>query len=72
MKNVRSVVLSVLMVAVFALALTGLKQEKTVAGEKDKGEITVYTALEDEQVTEYLAAFNCLSPKAGHGIAYFS
>ncbi|MHC1772235.1 MAG: putative 2-aminoethylphosphonate ABC transporter substrate-binding protein [Flexilinea sp.] len=62
MKNVRSVVLSVLMVAVFALALTGLRQEKTVAGEKDKGEITVYTALEDEQVTEYLAAFNTRYP----------
>ena len=28
-------------------------------GEKSQsGEITVYTALEDEQVTEYLAAFN--------------
>ncbi|MCL1857547.1 MAG: putative 2-aminoethylphosphonate ABC transporter substrate-binding protein [Kiritimatiellaeota bacterium] len=34
---------------------------KTV-GQKDKGEITVYTALEDEQVEEYLAAFNKKHP----------
>lgn len=34
-------------------------EEKT---NKDKGDITVYTALEDEQVTEYLAAFNSEYP----------
>ena len=28
------------------------------AEEATEGEITVYTALEDEQVTEYLAVFN--------------
>lgn len=38
-------------------AMTGCGQEQTTAT-PDKGEITVYTALEDEQVTDYIQDFN--------------
>jgi iron(III) transport system substrate-binding protein len=34
----------------------------SLTGDRQSGEITVYTALEDEQVTEYLAAFNATYP----------
>jgi iron(III) transport system substrate-binding protein len=40
---------------------TALAAPKTT-GQKDKGEVTVYTALEDEQVEEYLAVFNKKHP----------
>lgn len=33
-----------------------------LTGERESGTITVYTALEDEQVSEYLAAFNARYP----------
>ncbi|MCL1879301.1 MAG: putative 2-aminoethylphosphonate ABC transporter substrate-binding protein [Actinomycetia bacterium] len=42
---------------------TGNKGNSTApTGEGSKGEITVYTALEDEQVEEYLKAFNTRYP----------
>ena len=63
--------LSLLLIAAMAFSVFALtsctdsgedpaaETESTGAEEKSaEGEITVYTALEDEQVTEYLAAFN--------------
>lgn len=45
---------------VFASSLLFLSscKEEAETGNPNKGSITVYTALEDEQVTEYLAVFN--------------
>ena len=48
--------------AALAAATTHGAPAKTT-GQKDKGDITVYTALEDELVEAYLAAFNKRHPK---------
>ena len=40
------------------LFLTNCKEEKQSVGLLESGTITVYTALEDELVTEYLESFN--------------
>jgi len=47
-----------------SLLLTSGCAEKTakLSGDRQSGEIIVYTALEDEQVTEYLAVFNSQYP----------
>ena len=48
-----------IMLTLVVIVATGCANEKTPeTGSKDSGEIVVYTALEDELVTEYLAAFN--------------
>lgn len=41
---------------------SGTSDSSATSGEKDKGTITVYTALEDEIVTEYLKDFNAKYP----------
>jgi iron(III) transport system substrate-binding protein len=38
--------------------LSGCVKEEPVSGDRNRGEISVYTALEDELVTEYLGVFN--------------
>jgi iron(III) transport system substrate-binding protein len=45
--------------AAVILSVTGcVKEKKGAAGDRNAGAITVYTALEDELVTEYLGVFN--------------
>ncbi|GBU23934.1 ABC transporter substrate-binding protein [Fibrobacteria bacterium R8-3-H12] len=44
------------------LLLTNCKEEKQSAGQQESGSITVYTALEDELVTEYLKSFYAKYP----------
>ncbi len=55
-------IVSVLLLMGSAGSLVGCGQQQVSADpeveDPTKGEITVYTALEDEQVTEYLAAFH--------------
>ena len=47
---------------IIALAVVPMSSAVETTGDRDKGEITVYTALEDEQVEEYLAVFNAKYP----------
>jgi iron(III) transport system substrate-binding protein len=47
----------IFIVIVAILFLTNCKEEKQAAVSKESGTITVYTALEDELVTEYLESF---------------
>ena len=61
MKKTASVCLA-LLVAFIAVSFTACTKSDKDAGEKDKGAITVYTALEDEQVEEYLGVFNAKYP----------
>lgn len=49
---------AVLMISAAGFTGCGQQQEADQAADATKGDITVYTALEDEQVTEYLAVFN--------------
>lgn len=58
MKKIIPLCMLVVVMAVSLLALTGCASEAQAAGDKNKGAITVYTALEDELVTEYLTDFN--------------
>jgi len=64
MKTCRFSLCSLCLVAAFiamAMALVGCKEEKQTAGavqDPNSGTITVYTALEDELVTEHLKVFN--------------
>ncbi|MCL2504362.1 MAG: putative 2-aminoethylphosphonate ABC transporter substrate-binding protein [Coriobacteriia bacterium] len=65
MKKVVSICLAVLLVALIVIPLTACTSTDKSApttGEKDAGDITVYTALEDEQVEEYLEVFNAKYP----------
>ena len=56
--------ISILMAALLAMSLTACSSgDPNSTGANDKGEITVYTALEDEQVEEYLAVFNDQYPE---------
>lgn len=59
MKQIASSCIAIVMMALFVTPLAGCSNAgaKSV-GEPDKGEITVYTALEDELVESYLAVFN--------------
>ncbi|MDR3051152.1 MAG: hypothetical protein LBU67_05470 [Oscillospiraceae bacterium] len=67
-KRITSICMAVLMIALAALAFTGglagasAQNNINVTGDKTSGAITVYTALEDELVTEYLADFNAKFP----------
>ena len=56
----RSIMLYVMSALLLIGSLGGLAGcgQRQAAADPTKGEITVYTALEDELVTEYLAAFN--------------
>ena len=60
-------IVSALLLIGSAGSLTGCGRQQASADDSApdpaKGEITVYTALEDEQVTEYLAAFNQQYPE---------
>ena len=58
MKKVIPVCLVFLMAALVAVSFIACSSGDKTAGEVDRGEITVYTALEDEQVEAYLAVFN--------------
>lgn len=62
MKKIISLCLLLSVMAVAVLSLTGCGSEAKAAGDAGKGAITVYTALEDELVTEYLADFNAKHP----------
>ena len=61
MKKVLSVCLAILTTALVGTSFTSCGGAKTT-GDKDKGDITVYTALEDEQVEEYLKVFSAKYP----------
>ncbi|EMS70722.1 putative 2-aminoethylphosphonate ABC transporter substrate-binding protein [Ruminiclostridium cellobioparum] len=56
-RRILTYIVSVLLLTGSIGTLNGCGQQQTQA-DAAKGDITVYTALEDEQVTEYLAAFN--------------
>ncbi|MCL1838097.1 MAG: putative 2-aminoethylphosphonate ABC transporter substrate-binding protein [Propionibacteriaceae bacterium] len=58
MKKVVMNCLAIAMAATFAASLASCASPTAVAGSRESGEITVYTALEDEQVEEYLQVFN--------------
>lgn len=53
----RKILAYVASVVLLAGSVAGCGQQK-VSSDPAKGDITVYTALEDEQVTQYLASFN--------------
>lgn len=57
-KKVLSYIISAALLMGSMAGLAACGEQEVSAEEATKGEITVYTALEDEQVTEYLAAFN--------------
>ena len=62
--------LTILMAALVAVSFTACSGDGAkTAGEKDKGEITVYTALEDEQVEEYLTVFTAKYPNIKVNVA---
>jgi len=63
MKRAVSVFFAILVAALAAVSLTSCSGggAKT-AGEKNRGKITVYTALEDELVEKYLASFTAKYP----------
>lgn len=56
-RRILTYIVSVLLLTGSIGTLNGCGQQQAQA-DATKGNITVYTALEDEQVTEYLAAFN--------------
>ena len=56
-----SYMMSALLLTSAIAGLSGCGQKQAV-GDPTKGELTVYTALEDEQVTEYLESFNKTYP----------
>ena len=63
MKSRISVIAAGLAVSLVALTMAACSEttprgDSESFGDPDRGEITVYTALEDEQVEEYLAVFN--------------
>lgn len=51
-------IMSALLLTAAAGSMAGCGKQKAASADPTKGDITVYTALEDEQVAEYLAAFN--------------
>jgi len=61
MKKTASVCLALLLVMI-AVSFTACATSDKDAGDKDKGEITIYTALEDEQVEGYIPVFNAKYP----------
>ncbi|MDR0315121.1 MAG: putative 2-aminoethylphosphonate ABC transporter substrate-binding protein [Oscillospiraceae bacterium] len=63
MKKITSICLAILMIALVAISFTACSGGKTqTTGEKDKGEIIAYTALEDDLTEEYLKVFNAQYP----------
>ena len=68
MRKTISIRITILAITLCAFALIGClgigcsENKAKTKGERYKGEITVYTALEDEQVEEYLALFNKAYP----------
>ena len=53
----------IMMITLLALCGTALGAPARTTGQKDRGEITVYTALEDEQVDAYLKVFERRYPR---------
>jgi iron(III) transport system substrate-binding protein len=63
MKKICSILVAIAMLASCVVLMTGCNDESAFGGATSTGgTITVYTALEDDNVTEYLESFNALYP----------
>ena len=61
-KAMRILLAALLLAATMQLATACTPKPDELIGDRNSGQITVYTALEDEQVTAYLADFNARYP----------